>query len=118
MSLVRPVQRRKLDRIPDEKDGLSTSTPNLLSVERIVYRVVEYKIKIAIVGVELHRPTVHIANCISGSSLRPDSRDAKKTLGLLANSAEEAGRGKVGAVICNFEFAVCADYVRRIFERV
>lgn len=87
-------------------------------MERIAYRVVEDKIKIAIVGVELHRPTVHIANCISGSALRSYSRDAKKTLGLLANSAEEAGRGKVGAVICNFEFAVCADYVRRVFERV
>jgi hypothetical protein len=90
--LVASIKGREFDGISDEEDR----------------EVVADDIIVPFFGVEFHRPTSYVADCIGGPFFETDSRYAHQYFGLLTDLAKEGGGGNVGDVVGYFEFAPCS----------
>lgn len=89
MAFVTPVHTGELDGIADEKHR----------------QVIKNKVMIALLGVELCRPSSDISDGIGCTFLSSNGRYAAKHFGLLADATEELGISEVGYIVGNFEFS-------------
>lgn len=73
------------------------------------HRVVKHPIQVSFFCVQLHPPSVNISRGIRRATLGSNGRNTKQDISLLANGAQEACGGDVGAVVGAFKEAVCSE---------
>ena len=58
------------------------------------------------VGVKFYGKATRITRGISRALFTTDSRESKKSLGLLSNTVKEIGRGEVADIVGHFELSI------------
>ncbi len=96
LGLHRVHQIRKLDRVLDEENR----------------HVVAHQVPVALVGIELHRETAHIASRVLGAPLASHGGEAHEYRRALAGGFERGGSGEFGQALVGFEIAVRAGTPR------
>lgn len=114
---MRMIQRWEFLRIPDKEDRLQTISIATRPTTKYTDRVVEHKVLVALVGVELHRESMDIARGVGRASFSSDSRNAHDAFCFLADLVQEAGRGEVGAVMGDLEGPKCTAFVSQVLTR-
>lgn len=114
MSFMRSVHARKLDGISNEEDGLMTTMVScqcqwIIQQQTKAYDIVEHKVLVAFLSLELQRPTSNIANAICTPTLWANSRNSKQSLRLLADAVQELGRGQMRDVMRSLKLSPCAN---------